>query len=188
MTSRRRASTCNAGSDLLIRRARRGDLRAIIELEVAAGQLFADIGMISPALAGPPDAAERQRQIDDQQTWVTVDDDDHPIAHLVMTSVDANAHLEQVSVAPAHARRGVGRALIEDAVVRAGSDGYQAMTLTTYDEVPWNGPYYERLGWRPMADAELTLGLRAIRDHEIALGLDEWPRVCMVRPFSCARS
>jgi hypothetical protein len=47
--------------------------------------------------------------------------------------------------------------------------------------VPWNGPYYQRCGFRVLAGDELTPGLRAIREHEIALGLDRWPRVCMRR-------
>ena len=50
--------------------------------------------------------------------------------------------------------------------------------------MPWNGPYYERCGFRVLADDELTPGLREIRAHEIALGLDRWPRVCMRRDLT----
>lgn len=56
-----------------------------------------------------------------------------------------------------------------------------ALTLTAYTEVPWNGPYYERLGFRYLAAEEETPGLRAIRRHERAHGLDAWPRACMRR-------
>jgi GNAT superfamily N-acetyltransferase len=166
-----------------IRPGRREDLAAIIAIEVSAGQLFADIGMVSPALAGPPDSEEKLRQIEENRLWVTVDDDDQPLAHLALDALDGRSHLEQVSVAPAYSRRGVGRDLIEYAVALARGRDFDAMTLTTYSDVPWNGPYYERLGWRPMADAELTAGLRVIRDQEIALGLDEWPRIAMIRPL-----
>jgi hypothetical protein len=47
--------------------------------------------------------------------------------------------------------------------------------------VPWNGPYYRRLGFREVAPAEETLGLRRVRAHEAAIGLDRWPRLCMRR-------
>jgi hypothetical protein len=49
------------------------------------------------------------------------------------------------------------------------------------DDVPWNAPYYTRCGFRALDDRELTPGLRAIRAHEAAIGLDRWPRVCMRR-------
>ena len=59
--------------------------------------------------------------------------------------------------------------------------GLRALTLTSYLEVPWNGPYYERLGFRVMGPDEETEGLRAIRERERRSGLDAWPRVCMIR-------
>jgi hypothetical protein len=50
--------------------------------------------------------------------------------------------------------------------------------------VPWNGPYYERCGFRVLPDDDLTPGLREIRAHEIAFGLDRWPRVTMRRDLT----
>ncbi|HSP70727.1 MAG TPA: GNAT family N-acetyltransferase, partial [Gaiellaceae bacterium] len=85
------------------------------------------------------------------------------------------------SVHPDHARQGIGRALIERAASWASAHGLHALTLTTYVGVPWNGPYYERLGFRYLARDEETPGLRAIRDDESAAGLDAWPRACMRR-------
>jgi hypothetical protein len=55
------------------------------------------------------------------------------------------------------------------------------LTLTTFTHVPWNAPYYERLGFRPLPEAELTPGLVAIRQNEAAHGLDRWPRLSMRR-------
>lgn len=45
--------------------------------------------------------------------------------------------------------------------------------------MPWNAPYYARLGFTVVTD--LTPGLLAIRAREAALGLDAWPRVVMRR-------
>ncbi|HEY2519096.1 MAG TPA: GNAT family N-acetyltransferase, partial [Streptosporangiaceae bacterium] len=72
-------------------------------------------------------------------------------------------------------------ALIEHAASVAVAAGQPALTLTTFTEVPWNAPYYERLGFRRLPDSEVTTGLRAIRRHETAHGLDRWPRVTMRR-------
>jgi N-acetylglutamate synthase-like GNAT family acetyltransferase len=98
--------------------------------------------------------------------------------------VDGCLHVEQLSTAPAAARRGLGRALLDHAAGLAKAGGVPALTLTTFADVPWNGPYYERCGFRVLADDELTPGLREIRAHEIAFGLDRWPRVCMRRDLT----
>ncbi|WP_206604336.1 hypothetical protein [Arthrobacter pityocampae] len=61
--------------------------------------------------------------------------------------------------------------------------GCSALTLTTFADVPWNAPYYARLGFAIVAPERLTPGLRAVRDHEAAVGLDAWHRVAMRRPL-----
>jgi GNAT superfamily N-acetyltransferase len=116
-----------------------------------------------------------------RRAWVTVDDDDRPIAYLIADVVDGNLHLEQVSVHPASARRGMGRMLIDHAAAHAKAEGLPALTLITFTRVPWNAPYYERCGFWSLDDAELTPGLRALRRRDAAHGLDRWPRVCMRR-------
>jgi hypothetical protein len=47
--------------------------------------------------------------------------------------------------------------------------------------VPWNGPYYRRLGFRCLTVDEETPGLRAVRERERARGLEVWPRTSMRR-------
>jgi predicted N-acetyltransferase YhbS len=84
-------------------------------------------------------------------------------------------------VHPNHALQGIGRALIEHAMTWAQSQSLAAITLTTFVEVPWNGPYYERLGFTYLAGRDETPGLRAIREAERVSGLDAWPRACMRR-------
>lgn len=148
---------------------------------MASGLLFAAIGMSSRALDGPPDLNELHDQVKAERLWVAVGDDDRPVGFLAVTIVDGQAHLAQVSVEPAHTRRGIGRELIEHAVTWARERDFNEMTLTTYSDVPWNAPYYERCGFRRMDEAQWTPGLRAIRAAEVAVGLDEWPRVCMAR-------
>jgi GNAT superfamily N-acetyltransferase len=90
-------------------------------------------------------------------------------------------HVEQVSVDPEYGRRGIGSVLIEHVAGWARERGAPALTLTTYAEIAWNAPYYERLGFRRLADDELTPGLRRIRAAEAEHGLDRWPRLAMRR-------
>jgi GNAT superfamily N-acetyltransferase len=106
------------------------------------------------------------------------------VAYLIGELIDGSAHVEQVSVHPAAAGRGIGRALIDELAEWGHAQGAEAITLTTFVEVAWNGPYYERCGFRYLADDELTPGLVAIRSAEAAHGLDRWPRAAMRRELT----
>jgi GNAT superfamily N-acetyltransferase len=129
----------------------------------------------------PPSIETLTEFVNDGRAWVYTDTDDRPVAYLLAEVVDGNAHLEQVSVHPDHARRRLGKALLDHMIDWAREQQLPAVTLTTYTEVPWNGPYYERHGFRYLTDGELTPGLRKIRAAEVAHGLDRWPRACMRR-------
>jgi GNAT superfamily N-acetyltransferase len=167
----------------VIRLARPDDLPALIDIEREAGGLFRDVGMAAIADDDPGSVAELAGYQADGRAWVSVDDGDRPVAYLVAEVVDGHAHVEQVSVRPSHARRGLGSALIETLAAWAVSRGLPALTLTTFAAVPWNAPYYERLRFRVLEDAEIGDGLREIRRAEVARGLDTWPRVAMIRPL-----
>jgi predicted N-acetyltransferase YhbS len=82
-------------------------------------------------------------------------------------------------VLPAFAGRRIGAALLEAAAERARATGLAGLSLSTFREVPWNAPYYRRLGFSEVAD--LTPGMAAIREEHLARGLDEDARVFMTR-------
>jgi ribosomal protein S18 acetylase RimI-like enzyme len=168
----------------MVRAARREDLPGVRELERAAGAAFRDLDMAAVADDEPPTITELAAFQQDGRAWVITDDTDRPVAYLLLDVVDGNAHVEQVSVHPDHARQGLGKTLLDTATAWAQRQGLAALTLTTYVNVPWNAPYYERLGFRIMAEDQITEGLRRISDHEQARGLAKWPRVTMRRPVS----
>ncbi|MET8848031.1 GNAT family N-acetyltransferase [Amycolatopsis sp. NPDC004625] len=167
----------------MIRLARPDDLPALIDVEREAGALFRDVGMAAIADDDPGSVAELAAYQSAGRAWVSVDAADRPVAYLIADVVDGCAHVEQVSVRPSHARRGLGKALIETLAEWAASRGLTALTLTTFAAVPWNAPYYERLGFRVVPEAEFGPGLRSIRLAEAARGLDAWPRVALIRPL-----
>jgi GNAT superfamily N-acetyltransferase len=164
-----------------IRVVRADELPALQAIERAAGQPFADIGMAEIADDEPYPLAVLAASERAGLLWVVADEADEPVGYLMASVVDDCLHVDQVSVHPGSARRGLGRGLLEHAARRAVADRLAALTLTTFASVPWNAPYYLRCGFRILDDAELTPGLRAIRQHEAKLGLDRWPRVCMRR-------
>ena len=165
-----------------IRPAAPADIPALLAIEAAADALFAGVGMAAVAEGGPDDwRGELERRVAARHAWVAVGLDDRPVAYLVLEVVDGCGHVAQVSVLPSHARRGIGRSLIDHADAWAAERDLPALTLTTFADVPWNAPYYRRLGFRAVPDAGIGPGLRDVIAHEAALGLDRRPRVAMIR-------
>lgn len=162
-----------------IRLATDADLTVLPEIERAAGTPFAELGMTAVADDEPPSVETLRAHRDAGRCWVRFDDADRPVAYLIADLVDDGVHIEQVSVHPDHARRGIGRALIAHAEAWARDAGLTHSTLTTFRDVPWNAPYYARLGFRPVPDDGLSPGLAQMRAQEAARELDRWPRIVM---------
>lgn len=171
---------------MTIRAARTADIPAIQGIELAAGEAFRSIGLADVADDDPPSAAELTAHIRNGGALVAVDGTDTPVAYLLVEALGGRAHIEQVSVHPSHARRGLGARLIEVADAWADAHGLAGLTLTTFADVPWNAPYYARLGFAVLPDDAVDAALRErVREEEAhGLGLAEWPRVVMARGAS----
>ena len=146
-----------------------------------AGELFRDVNMATVADGELPTVERLLPAAHDGRLLVTVDGSDVLVAFALTGWVDARAHLDQVSVDPAFAGRGLGRQLMGAAEQWGRQWDSLTMTLTTFVDVPWNGPYYRRLGWRELPATKLHPELAAIRSYEASLGLDAWPRTAMIK-------
>jgi len=169
------------GEATLLRAASFRDLSRLPEIERQAGEVFRDVGMNAVADDEPLGLELLRGYVERGQAWVLADHADVPVAYLLADVVDGAGHVEQVSVIPGHAGQGLGRALIDHACEWALGNGLKAVTLTTFANVPWNAPYYERCGFRRLPADDLTPGLLRLRREEADHGLDAWPRVCMRR-------
>lgn len=164
-----------------IRPAVEADLPRLVEVEVAAGQLFRTVGM--PEVAGDvPQVSDLRGALVAGRLWVT--QVGSVVAGYVAAEVlDGNAHVAQVSVVPDFAGRRLGRAMIELVEAWGRAAGRPATTLTTFRDVPWNGPYYLRLGYRVLAEEEIGPELARTMAHEATLpGIDASLRCAMVKP------
>jgi GNAT superfamily N-acetyltransferase len=100
---------------------------------------------------------------------------------LVVLLADGSAHLEELDVLPECGRRGIGTALVEAACRWAKANGRRKLTLTTFRDVPFNAPYYLRLGFRIVVPHEITPALAAVLESEHSKRIDLAPRVCLQR-------
>lgn len=101
------------------------------------------------------------------------------VGFAIARRLGSDLHLEEIDVHPAHQRRGVGRALLDAVRSRALALGAARLTLTTFRFVPWNMPWYARLGFAPLDEGARSPGLAAIFDAEIDRGLAPERRVAM---------
>jgi GNAT superfamily N-acetyltransferase len=161
-----------------VRQARPEDVGRLQAIQLAAGNAFRDIGM--PAVADSPplpaDSLTGYRRAG--RAWVAADEYDEPVGFVVADVVDGYVHIEQVSVHPAHARQRIGAMLLDHVAAWAAEQNMTGMTLITFRGVPWNAPYYERLGFRELAETEVGPGLAA---RKAAEGGNVATRVCMLR-------
>jgi predicted GNAT superfamily acetyltransferase len=102
--------------------------------------------------------------------------------------MDGEGHLDQVSVLERAGGLGIGSALVDVVLDWSAAAGHPAVTLTTYRDVPWNGPWYARLGFVEVPEESLTPGLRATLERERALGLEPPARIAMRRPLQRRRT
>ncbi|MEM8769986.1 MAG: GNAT family N-acetyltransferase, partial [Pseudomonadota bacterium] len=59
----------------------------------------------------------------------------------------------------------------------AAARGLEAVTLTTFADIPWNAPFYAAMGFEVLREQGLTPFLAGALEEERALGLTE--RVAM---------
>ncbi len=163
-----------------IRLARPEDEAAIVAVEVAASALFLTIGF--PPLEGAPvhlPPATIQAGISEECLWVAVDAEGLIIGFALAGWVDAQAHLFEIDVLPDYGRQGIGRALIEQVKQWGRLHGSECVTLTTFCEVPWNGPFYRRLGFEEVESTQMGPALSTILQKEKAENTLDWDRCAM---------
>ncbi len=115
--------------------------------------------------------------------WCAQDAGGQVVGFALALWLGRDLHLDELDVHPAHQRRGIGRALIEAVRAHASARGAKRLTLTTYRFVPWNMPWYERLGFVALGERELPPALAEIFEEEIARGLARERRVAMALPL-----
>ena len=163
-----------------VRPAREADLPLLAAIEDSGLPLFEQaLGDLTGTVLGAP--AVRGESRAQQDGFLLVAGTPEPIgfAHVVLH--EGQAHLEQLSVRPEHGRRGVGTALVEAACRRVATQGHRALTLLTYADLPWNAPYYARLGFVEVPPEQRSTWQTQLVAHEAEIGLDRFGRRVLMR-------
>ena len=164
---------------IVVRNATVDDVASMQAVDVVARQRFREIddARIARCAEDPPYGTEGlTRAATEQRAWVAVDDVGAVIGFAVAWVIDGEGHLDELAVTPAHGRRGVGRALVDEVLAWSAARGLPSVTLITFRDVPWNGPFYEKLGFE--AVTALTPALQAALDQSATWGV---PRDVVMR-------
>ncbi len=179
-----RQMTPPAGSSCpyTVRPARARDLDSIAPLEDSGLTLFESVlGDLTGTVLGES-AMSGQERAEKNGFLLVAETGESLVGFVHVLFLDGHAHLEQISVRPDHMRQGIGTALIEAACERLAAKGHGAVTLMTYADLPWNGPYYAQLGFAEVGDDEprAAYQLRLVEVEE-RIGLGEFGRRILMR-------
>jgi ribosomal protein S18 acetylase RimI-like enzyme len=163
-----------------IRQGTYRDIEIVRDLERRSTVRFEGTDFAHHIGEDPTDAEHLIQRATDGGFLVAVEAD-RPVAYVIFREVEGCGYIEQIDVDPDYAGRRLGAALL-DAVADIGRRrGWPALTLSTYRDIPWNAPWYRRLGFVDWEGDALDEGHRAIRERHIANGLAEDRRTFMRR-------
>ena len=168
----------------VVRRARPSDAAALPAIERSAAELFRlDPGLAWLAEAPVPDAEQHLQAICSAWVWVAELTDQQLGGFLRAVEVDNQLHIEELSVSQHFQGQGIGRKLLLMAIEHADRQQLCAVTLTTFSDLPWNAPFYQRMGFSRLTPQATPAHLVDALNSEAACGLPIERRCAMHLQF-----
>ncbi len=171
-----------------IRRAENKDIPALLDVQSAAASRFRPLNMIATAdsLPDPIPAAVFERAT--ARALLFVAEMNLRCVGFALCSVERpDLYLDQLSVIPNAGRQGAGAKLIQAIDLEASRRGLWGVSLSTFRDVPWNGPFFAKNGFDEVPRAGLALWQLDIERAQSAI-MDVGARCFMRRPTNPAKS
>jgi GNAT superfamily N-acetyltransferase len=167
-----------------LRPRREADDDALLGIENRAAQLFRAHGYGAVSDHPFPDVASIRSLFSIGETVLATDRDHRPAAFIVTARLGRYLHIHELSVDPDHGRKGLGSALVRVAIAAAEGQLLSGVSLTTFRDVPFNAPFYEKLGFLAVDPADADPSLAARLEIERPEGVPSSSRVLMVRTLT----
>lgn len=161
----------------ILRPAQPDDLPLLSKIERAADTRFAKAGVTVPTDTYAPNAYDSVEGI----TVAALEETNEPVGFIATETREQGIHIAELDVTPAHGQKGLGARLVTYVVEAAEQAGEFSVTLSTFINVPFNGPFYEKLGFEAVSPMALGEEYVTLRQNEAAAGLDITQRQFMVR-------
>jgi GNAT superfamily N-acetyltransferase len=162
----------------MIRRPRRHEIKLLPQVENAADERYARVGLARIVAMPPASLASLEAGWREDRLWVAVSRFNRPVGFALMKFPGGTAWLDQLSVLDRWQGRGLGAALIDRTAAAARARGFDALYLSTYRDVPWNAPFYARRGFEEVPRAAWP---HAFRVQFLAENHPPWRRTIMRR-------
>ena len=94
-----------------------------------------------------------------------------PVGFICAEHVGDEVHVWEIAVDEAHQQQGLGTRLMGRVETAARDAGASAVTLTTFSDVAWNGPFYASLGYEVIDPEAYGVRLRRILELEVRAGI-----------------
>lgn len=133
-------------SDYSIELGRAEHARELQAIERAAGARFASIDMADVARGEPTPTTILEDRARSSQLYIAVARDRGLAGFLIWSPKDGRAYIEEVSVHPDHAGHRLAARMIDRLAAHVRGK-LAALSLATFRDVPWNAPYYAKLGF-----------------------------------------
>ncbi len=166
-------------TEISIKLAGSEHLSAIPAIELAASAMFPEADLPVEVRYLVIENELLQEAQSDARLWVALTDERTPVGFAMAGIIDGGAHLDEMDVMPDFGRQGVGTRLVRTIIDWARLGSYPVLTLITFRHLPWNAPFYERMGFEAMATSELGEELAKLLQEEGDAGIDVHKRVCM---------
>lgn len=161
--------------------AARGHIPAIPRLEQAAASLFSAADLPEALRYRVTDRSVLRQAQRQGRLWVALDANGEAVGFARAEVQDGEARLDEVDVHPRHGRRGIGTRLVETVIEWAEKRNFPSLSLLTFRHLPWNAPFYQRLGFVMLNPDEVGPALAVILREEAEAGIDITMRVGMRR-------
>ena len=158
-------------SDVTIRRTTDADVPSLPAVERSAARSFATIPELAWIVDDDVlDETQHRHFAATGWSWVAVIAGE-PVGFLCAELVGQEVHVWEVAVSEAYQQQGIGSRLMARIEAAARDAGAQAVTLTTFSDVAWNGPFYASLGYEVIDPAAYGARLRRILELEAQAGI-----------------
>lgn len=154
------------------------EVSGLADIELDAFLALKEAGGVT----GDPVASDSlllERSMADGLLLVATDEKDHLVGFVAATEVDGEMYIEELDVLRAFQGRGIGARLMRVIIDRAAKRSLPRVTLTTDLLVPFNAPFYAKLGFAILEPEAVSANLRKRLSAQIAHGLDPKRRVAM---------
>lgn len=137
--------------DWSLRLARPDDAEAMPPIESAAGELFRKVDGLAGLAGARTVPVDRLRRYIRKGHCLVAHVGEAMAGFLVNEPFRRELHIWEVDVHPDYQQRGIGAGLLRACLIDARNSGFVAVTLTTFRDVPWNAPFYTRLGFEEVS-------------------------------------